>query len=123
MESQTNWKELTEEALKDRRRGRRTQLVFPIEVSGLDRAGRIFCERTFTINVSEKGCSFHLSQPLPRGDVVAIKLVSGPDARSPNNKPMLFQICWIAQEKDGWMAGVIKLQPENFWPAVFPPDK
>lgn len=122
MGSQTKWKDFTEETLKDRRKGRRAQLVFPIEVSGIDRTGRIFCQRTYTNNVSEKGCSFHLSQSLQRGDIVAIKLLYGPDPQSPKNKPLLFQICWIAQESHGWMAGALKLQPENFWPAVFPPS-
>jgi len=123
MGSQANWKEFTtEETTKERRRGRRARLVLPIEVSGIDEAEEIFCERTFTNDISEKGCSFHVSHSLEPGDMVAIKLLAGPDPHSPENKPLLFQICWIAHEKYGWMVGVLKLHGENFWPAVFPPD-
>ncbi|PYU32487.1 MAG: hypothetical protein DMG28_11485 [Acidobacteria bacterium] len=123
MGSQANWKEFTtEDTTKERRKGRRARLVFPIEVSGIDEAEGIFCERTFTNDISERGCSFHVSHSLQRGDMVAIKLLAGPDPHSPENKPLLFQICWIAQEKHGWMVGVLKLNGENFWPAVFPPD-
>jgi len=123
MGSQTNWKEFTtEEASKERRKGRRARLVFPIEVSGIDEAEGIFCERTFTCDISEKGCSFHLSHSLERGDMVAIKLLCGRDPDSPENKPLLFQICWITHEEHGWRVGALKLHRENFWPAAFPPD-
>jgi len=78
MGSQANWKEFTtEETTKERRRGRRARLVLPIEVSGIDEAEGIFCERTFTNDISEKGCSFHVSHSLEPGDMVAIKLLVG----------------------------------------------
>src|SRR5207245_11623189 len=98
MGSQANWKEFTtEETTKERRRGRRARLVLPIEVSGIDEAEGISCERTFTNDISEKGCSFHVSHSLEPGDMAAIKVLAGPDPHSHGNKHTMFPVSVVAQ--------------------------
>src|SRR2546428_13365198 len=98
MGSQANWKEFTtEETTKERRRGRRARLVLPIEVSGIDEAEGIFCERTFTNDISEKGCSFHVSHSLEPGDMVAIKFLAGPDPRSQGKSTLRLRITCLCQ--------------------------
>ena len=116
----TDWETLSQEALQDRRRGKRVPLTYSIEVSGFDRGGRLFTERTSTWDVSEDGCCFRVKTPLQRGDVVAINLVSRQHADRAVNRSLLFQIMWTAQERDGWNAGAMKLQPESIWHATFP---
>ncbi len=119
-EKLTDWDALSQEALRDRRRGKRVPLAFPIEVSGVDPGGRVFCERTATTDVSEEGCRFYLTAQLKRGDVVAIKLLGPGDEKSRASKPLLFQIVWTAREGDRWAAGALKLQPESIWGVGFP---
>ena len=51
----TEWELLSREVMQDRRKGKRVCLTFPIEVSGFDRSGRLFSERTVTQDISEAG--------------------------------------------------------------------
>jgi len=121
MGPRTDWEALCHEAMRDRRRGKRVPLTYAIEVSGLDRAGRLFTEHTTTTNISEDGCCFQIKNSLERGDVVAIKLLRCQPEKPLANRSLLFQIAWTARERDGWFAGAVKLQPETIWPATFPP--
>jgi hypothetical protein len=121
METLTEWDKLSQEVQQDRRKGKRVPLTFPIEVSGFDHTARLFSERTKTTDISEVGCRFQMKRPLSPGDVVAIKLLSRRNEKSPASKPLLFQIMWVQREPDGWIAGALKLQPENIWHVAFPP--
>lgn len=114
--------ENTDDSCLERRRGKRVPLTFPVEVAGFDRVGRLFSERALTTDISEEGCRIRVRAPLERGDVVAIKLVSQPEGNHTANKPLLFQIAWVAREKEGWTVGALKLQPENIWHVAFPPQ-
>ncbi len=117
-----DWHSLSVEATQDRRRGKRVQLTYPIEISGFDHSGRLFSEKTKTQDISETGCRFVLRTPLARGDVVAIKIVSQSDEALPSTKALLFQIAWVRRQGDGWMAGALKLQPDKLWRVAFPPN-
>lgn len=120
MRATTDWKHLSEEASKDRRRERRIRLTFPIEVSGFDRSGRYFSERTLTSDVSQSGCRFHLKSEVECSTVVAIKLVTRETGMPRSGRPLLFQVVRAACEKDGWSVGASSLQPENLWCVAFP---
>ncbi len=120
MRAETDWEELSQEALKDRRKGKRVPLAFPIEVSGFDSTGRLFAEYTTTSNISESGCRFQVQTQLERGDIVAIKLLSRRNDLAPASKPLLFQIAWVTQEAEGWTAGALQLESENLWHMAFP---
>ncbi len=122
MPPQTDWELFSHEVMEDRRKGKRVTLTFPIEVSGFDRTGRLFSERTVTLDISEAGCRFHLKTQIERGDVVAVKLLSRRDLSLPPARPLLFQVIWIDREEDGWVAGALKLQPEDIWHMAFPPS-
>ncbi|GEM_PF-1011647 len=119
-ESLTEWEALSREANQDRRKGKRVTLAFPIEISGFDRRGRLFRDSTTTCDISELGCRFRVKTQLERGDVVAIKLIRRTNGQAPERKPLLFQIAWVAREADGWVAGALMLQPDNFWNMTFP---
>ncbi len=123
MKAGTNWEELSVEASRDRRREKRIPLVFPIEVSGFDRYGRFFSERTVTADVSESGCRFPLKTEVERGAVVAIKLVSRHTNRTQPDRPLLFKVARVVEESKGWTLGAAKLQPESLWCIAFPPHK
>ncbi len=120
MATLTNWQELSAEVSRDRRKGRRLALVFPIVVSGLDSSGHFFTERTKTMDISETGCRFYLKARLKPGDVLAIRLIRPQDSRPNQEKQFLFEIAWVAPEGDAWVVGAAKLQPENIWHMVFP---
>jgi hypothetical protein len=123
MSTLTEWDELSLEAQRDRREGKRVPLTFPIEVSGFDHTAHMFSERTKTTDISELGCRFQVKTEIARGDVVAIRLLSRCRDGVPGSKPLLFQIVWVQPdpEGEGWIAGALKLQPENIWHVAFPP--
>ena len=121
MSELTEWEALSRQVMQDRRKGKRVPLAFPIEVSGLDRSGRMFSEKTSTCDISEVGCRFLVKTQLERGDVVAIKLISRTNGHAPESKPLLFQIVWVNCEADGWAVGALQLQKENLWHVAFPP--
>ena len=121
MPSQKEWEALSLEAQEDRRKGKRVPHTYPVEVSGLDPAGRLFSERTVTTNVSETGCCFQVKTRLERGAVVAIKLLSRQKETPHPAKAVLFQIIWVAPDADGLTVGTLKLQQEQMWNLAFPP--
>jgi len=123
MEPVTDWEALSREINKDRRRGKRVNLKFPIEVSGFNRMGMLFAETTETDDVSESGCRFKLAATVERGDVVAIKLLSRLRPDRSNARAELFQVAWRAAQKDddGWSVGALKLRDDKFWEVNFPP--
>ncbi len=119
----TNWEELSNQARTERRRGKRVPLVFPIEVSGFTSEGRMFSEKTKTLDISERGCRFILERELQCGEDVAIKLLSRDDPSSPASTPLLFRVVWCMQIGARWRVGVLKLQSKNIWHVAFPPEK
>jgi hypothetical protein len=120
-DSLTNWKELVDEISEDRRSGKRIRLNFSIEITGFDRAGRLFVERTRTQDISEIGCRFDLLTPVERGNVIAIKLLPPGKAALPEEKPLLFEIMWTAARAIGLTVGARKLQDDKIWKVTFPP--
>ncbi len=119
----TNWEELSSQTGTDRRRGKRLPLVFPIEVSGSTSDGRMFSEKTKTLDISDRGCRFALERELQRGEDIGIKLQSRDGPRSPAAKALLFRVAWCTRIGACWQVGVLKLQPENIWHVAFPPEK
>jgi len=120
-DSLTNWKELVDEISVDRRSGKRIRLNFSIEITGFDRTGRLFTERTRTQDISEIGCRFDLLTPVERGNVIAIKLLPPGEAALPEEKPLLFEIIWTVTRAIGWTVGARKLQDDKIWKVTFPP--
>ena len=114
-EQATSWDELTEEAQRDRRREPRLKLPYPVEVYGFDRAGHYFSERTVTLNVSPGGCMLDLKHQPEEQGVLAIRRTARDGTRMPEQKPMLFVVCWTQRLGRRWAVGVSKLQSGDFW--------
>lgn len=109
MKSLTDWQALSLAVREDRREGKRVPLALPIEVSGFGRTAGLFFERTMTLDDSEAGCRFQVKTPLERGDVIAIRLLSGQKHEPSAGKPVLFQIMWSIREPEGWAVGALRL--------------
>jgi hypothetical protein len=118
--SQTSWKELSEAAKTDRRREKRFNLAFSIELFGFDSANQYFTERTTTVNVSKSGCQFCLKHQLNERTVVAIRLTPPEGTNAIPRKPVLFLISWVQRAGDLWALGASTLQPENIRPIDVP---
>ncbi len=58
------------------RREARYEVPIEVEISGLDRTGQVFRERTFTKDVSEWGCGFIVVGGIKVDDIVAVSLVA-----------------------------------------------
>ncbi|HEV2615966.1 MAG TPA: PilZ domain-containing protein [Candidatus Acidoferrales bacterium] len=120
MQSQVNWEDLGIQANQDRRRESRLPLSVPIEVTGFGADARFFRELTTTIDISESGCSFSLQCPVPRGGIVAIKIMLKEYAKENFARPFLYQIARAIEETGRWVVGAAKLQPESIWLVAFP---
>ena len=116
------WKELSEEANGDRRRERRINLGFPIELFGFDSANHYFTERSVTVNVSKSGCQFRLKTRVNERTVVAIRVTPPEGAKVIPQKPALFLVSWVNRAGEKWAVGASTLQAENIWP-IDVPDK
>jgi hypothetical protein len=104
----------------ERRREPRKPLALPIGVSGFDRNGRFFTERTATLDVSSLGCRFPLRAELGKDSVVAIRLLRTGDSLESDSPPVLFRLAWVTQTEQGWTLGAEQLQPDQPWSVHFP---
>lgn len=120
MRTQVNWEELGIQANQDRRRESRLPLSVPIEVTGFGTDARFFRELTTTIDISESGCSFRLQREVPRGSIVAIKVMLKEYAKDNFARPFLYQIARAVEDLNSWLVGAEKLQPESIWLVAFP---
>ncbi len=116
----TDWEKLIEEVQGERRQHKRVVLAFPVEVSGFDRDRRLFCERTFTQDISYTGCRILLKTQVARGDVLAIRLLERGKEGAASERPLLFNVIWAARNNEGWLVGALMLQQEKFWRVDFP---
>ncbi|HYB61917.1 MAG TPA: PilZ domain-containing protein [Methylomirabilota bacterium] len=117
----TDWETLSREVTRDRRKGKRVNLRFPIEVSGFNPQGVLFAENTETTDISEAGCRFALKESVARGDVVAVKLRNRRGENRDAAQAELFQVIWRARDGEFWLVGALKLRNDKFWEVSFPP--
>ncbi len=107
--------EPTEIHVHSRRRApKRTVIVHQIQVCGFSATGDAFAEHTRTINVSERGCCFELSQCLVPGDTVSISV------RRAAGGPYLFRVVWISRKTNHWVVGALIIDPADVWDMIFP---
>ncbi|MGB6431868.1 MAG: PilZ domain-containing protein [Candidatus Acidiferrales bacterium] len=118
--SSADWETLVSEIVSDRRMAKRVNLRYPVEISGFDRAGKLFCEKTFTTDISATGCRAVLQEPLERGDTISIKLLGKLDPDPAAAVPQMFQIAWRAYKEGVWMVGALKLTEDKLWHVDFP---
>jgi hypothetical protein len=115
----TDWEELVKGLAGDRRGSKRVNLICAIEISGIDRLGVSFSERTATQDISEFGCRIQTALPLERGDVVALKLLVNGETVS-DEIPHFFEIVWTVNNATGRSVGARKIQGKKIWKIDFP---
>ena len=76
----------------NRRREPRRPLTFPIEVSGFERCGKYFVERTSCSDVGEASCAFLLRADIDADSVLAIRSFHWQNAGILESRPVLFQV-------------------------------
>jgi hypothetical protein len=104
----------------ERRRDPRVPLSLPIGVSGFDRDGRFFTERTSTFDVSKLGCKFLLHVEMGKDSVVAIRVIHRGNGLEADSPPVLFRLAWVRQTEHGWTLGAEQLQQDRPWSVHFP---
>ncbi len=100
------------------KRENRIGLRFSIEISGFDRFGRHFIERSETANVSRNGCKFRIHKEIKPDSVVAIRVVRAKDPKG-DSAPILFHVSRTEPTRDGWSAGAAKLIGGDPWSVDF----
>jgi hypothetical protein len=118
--SQTDWEILAQQTIDERRKERRVNLRFPVQVSGFSNDGKLFCKNTFTTDISATGCRVELEELVERGDTIGIRLLVNASPDAPVSKPQMFQILWRARRENIWMVGALKLSEDKFWHVEFP---
>jgi hypothetical protein len=103
---------------RDRRKGPRIVLEYPVEIVGFDHSGRIFSENTTTRNVSEDGCQIECGSWLEPGDLLTLRRR---DHSPESDRPQLFQVAWTRSEGFGLLIGAKKIQQRRIWDLHFPP--
>jgi hypothetical protein len=100
------------------KRENRIGLRFSIQVSGFDRFGKYFSERSETTNVSRNGCKFRVHTEIKPDSVVAIRVVR---SKEPNGEsaPILFHVSRTEPVRDGWSVGAAKLLDGDPWSVDF----
>lgn len=94
------------------RREERFKIPFEIEVSGIDRNGRVFHFRLWTQNVSEWGCAFLCPQELRKDEIIALRRV---DDHASEDSLARFQVVRSERCSDGWQIGVWKMDQDDLW--------
>jgi hypothetical protein len=118
----TEWKKLSQEALEDRRRGKRINLRFEIQVSGTDAKGADFRMGTHTQDISENGCCFASSKEMFKGELVRLGVIRRTASGAMEVKnPLRFRIQWVTLEKSMWVVGAEMLEVAKPWGVSFPP--
>jgi hypothetical protein len=97
----------------NRRHEPRLPLTFPIEVSGLDRAGHFFTEQSSCSDVGEASCAFRLRADLEEDAVVAIRSFHWQNHNVLDSRPVLFQVARIEKDGEEWIVATIRLQPQR----------
>jgi len=64
------------------RRELRYEIPIAIEVSGIDRFGKVFHEDTLTTDVSEWGCGFYIPVEMKVNDIISVHMTD-PDETEP----------------------------------------
>ena|ERR1700691_3931521 len=118
--AQTDWEILAQQTVDERRKEKRVNLRFPVQVSGFTSTGKLFCKNTYTTDISATGCRVVLDEVVARGDMIGIKLLIKAEPGAPITKPQMFQILWRARKDNVWMVGALKMTEDKFWQVEFP---
>ena len=118
--AQTDWNVLAQQTIDERRKEKRVNLRFPVQVSGFTGTGKLFCKNTYTTDISATGCRVILDEVVARGDTIGLKLLIKAEPGAPIVKPQMFQILWRARKDGVWMVGALNLTDDKFWMVDFP---
>ncbi|MGH9738243.1 MAG: hypothetical protein ACRD4X_06600 [Candidatus Acidiferrales bacterium] len=102
----------------ERRREFRESRRVAVEISGFDARGRFFTERTYTIEVSDSGCSFLLNAEVEKRSAVSMRVIRRCSGMMQDDPPVLFSVVWTKQSHPGWTKWTVaaaKLQGVQLW--------
>jgi hypothetical protein len=106
----------------EHRADKRFLLHVPVEITGVDNAGRNFAESARIENVSELGCCFSIQNAVRAGGVLGIEPL-GPDGEHlPDEHPRPFAIIWLNRKGDRWTIGVKSIREDGLDNSGFPPN-
>jgi hypothetical protein len=97
------------------KRESRRVLSRTIEVSGFDRNGRFFSERTLTSDISDNGCKFNLQTEVDRHSALAIRVIHRRHGLELDSRPVLFEVARMEPQPGGWTMGASLMQPIGPW--------
>jgi len=102
--------EIQPQATIARRRSDRVSIAFPLEASGIDPAGKHFCEKTKTAAVSRYGCCVTLPQLLWPEQEIYLRRVAT------NERAVGRVVSQMGRHADGFLYGVGMLKScESLW--------
>lgn len=108
----TNANEAERDGPSNRRREPRVALTFPIEVSGFERLGKYFVERTSCSDVGEISCAFTLRTAVALESVVAIRSFHWQNSSVMESRPVLFQVARVEEGEEHFVVAGVRLYPQ-----------
>jgi hypothetical protein len=122
MGAKTDWANLLEETLEDRRKGKRVKLRYELEVVGADWEGKPYTMQASTLDVSEMGCSFEIARTLSPGEDVSLRVKRKDETGTQTSTgALVFHVMWVKKEKDLYVVGAEMVGHGNPWKIAFPP--
>jgi hypothetical protein len=95
--------------IEDRRADPRLLMHTQVEVTGVDRDGLQFMERTSLEDVGDCGCRFSLRNAVPRGAILGVQPLGRDGEEFPDEYPRLFAVIWVKWRGGRWTLGTRNL--------------
>jgi hypothetical protein len=97
----------------DRRADPRLLMHTQVEISGIDKAGRQFAERSSLEDVGDAGCRFWLRNSVQAGTAVGVQPLGPGGEKFQGECSRLFLVIWVKWRGDRWMVGTRCLSEEE----------
>lgn len=105
---------------EDRRADPRLLLHTQVEISGVDKAGRQFAERSSLEDAGDAGCRFRLRNTVQAGAILGVEPLGPGGERFPDEYSRLFLAIWVKWRGDRWMVGTRCLMEDELSGAALP---
>jgi hypothetical protein len=105
---------------QDRRADPRLLLHTRVEISGVDKAGLQFSERSKLEDVGDGGCSFSLRNAVSAGAILGVQPLGQDGEKFPDEYSRLFMVIWVKWRGDRWRVGTRCLTEDELSGAALP---
>lgn len=104
----------------DRRADPRLLMHTRVQISGIDKGGLQFTERSSLEDAGDAGCRFSLRNTVPGGAIVGVEPLGSDGEKLSDEYSRLFVVIWVKWRGDRWMVGMRCLTEDELSGAGLP---